>query len=83
MYEIEYSEKAERFLDKLDHKERERIINALERIRIRPEHFIEKLVGEEGFKFRVGNYRAFLDLDNGKLIILVLEIGHRKNVYKK
>ncbi len=57
MYQIIFSEKAERFLDKLNDSERERIIRALERIKIRPEAFLEKLVGKEGYKFRVGDYR--------------------------
>jgi mRNA interferase RelE/StbE len=82
MYGIIFSEKAERFLDKLNNSERERIIRALERTRIRPEAFLEKLAGEEGYKFRIGNYRLFLDLNKNDLLILVIKIGYRKNVYK-
>mgnify|MGYP001610442110 CR=1 FL=1 len=82
MYNIIFSQKAERFLDKLNDSDRERIVRALERIRIRPESFLEKLVGEEGYKFKVGNYRLFIDLNQNSLLIMVIKIGYRKNVYK-
>ena len=82
MYQIIFSKTAEKFLDKLDSSDRERIIKALERIRVRPERFLEKLVGEKGYKFRVGDYRLFIDLDKGNLMISVIKIGYRKNIYK-
>lgn len=82
MYNIIFSEKAERFLGKLNDLDRERIVRALERIRMRPESFLEKLVGEAGYKFKVGSYRLFIDLNQDSLLIMVIKIGYRKNVYK-
>lgn len=82
MYNIIFSQKAERFLDKLNASDRERIIRALERIKIRPENFLEKLIGKDSYKFRVGNYRLFIDIEQDKLLIMVIKIGYRKNVYK-
>ena len=82
MYSVEFSKKAENQLYKLPKEIQERIIKTLERIKIRPHSFVEKLVGEPGYKLRIGDYRVFLDIDNNKLIILILKIGHRKNVYK-
>jgi len=83
MYEILFTKKAEKFLDKLDNSSRERIIKTIERIRIRPEHFVEKLIGKEGYKLRVGDYRIFLDLNNKQLQILVITIRRRKKTHKK
>lgn len=82
MYQVIFSGSAERFLAKLNHSDRERVIKALERIKIRPERFLEKLIGDEGYKFRVGDYRLFIDLDRGNLLIIVIKIGYRKNIYK-
>lgn len=82
MYEIILSEKALKQLKKLERSIQERIINALERIRIRPESYVTKLIGETSYKLRVGDYRAVLDLKKDKPIISVLKIGHRKNIYK-
>lgn len=82
MYELIYSPSALRQLDKLERKIRERIIIALERLRIRPESCdIKKLIGMSGYRFRVGDYRVIFDMEKDKLIILILQIGHRKNIY--
>ena len=83
MYEIIFSQKAKKQLFRLEKNIQERIITALERIRIRPEAYITKLVGGPGYKLRVGDYRLIMDLDNNNLLILVIKVGHRKNIYKK
>ena len=83
MYEIILSDIANKQLSKLEKNIQERIIGALERIRIRPEAYITRLVGDPGFKFRVGDYRIIMDIDKGRLLILVIQIGHRKKIYKK
>ena len=80
-YEVLFSDLALKQLRKLDQEARQRIIATIERIRVRPDAYVKKLVGDEGYRLRVGNYRVILDLDNEKLIILVLRIGHRRNVY--
>lgn len=82
-YAILFSDKSLKQLKKLGKDDQEKIIKVLERIRIRPEAHITKLVGDPGYRLRVGNYRVILDIDKGKLIILVLKIGHRKKIYKK
>jgi len=82
MYEVIFSEKAESQLRKLERSIQERIIMALERIRIRPEAYVSKLVGDPGYKLRVGDYRVIMDVDQNKLVILVIKVGHRKNIYK-
>ncbi len=82
MYELIYSQAAVRQLAKLNKEIQERIFLALERLRIRPESCnIKKLIGMEGYRFRVGDYRILFDIDKNKLNILVLKIGHRKNIY--
>lgn len=47
----------------------------------RPQGYI-KLKGEDAYRVRVGNYRIIYEIDNGKLIVIVVTVGHRKNVYK-
>lgn len=82
MYEIELTTDAERQLSKLERQVQERIIANLERIRIRPYSHVIRLVGSPYFRLRVGDYRVILDIREDKLIIYVIEIGHRKSVYK-
>ena len=82
MYEIILSETAFKQLEKLEKPIQEIIIKVLERIRIKPESYITKLVGDFGYKLRVGDYRIILDIDHNKSVIIVNKIGHRKNIYK-
>jgi mRNA interferase RelE/StbE len=44
---------------------------------------VKKLVGDPGYRLRVGEYRVIIDIYKDKLVILVIKIGHRKNIYKK
>jgi mRNA interferase RelE/StbE len=80
-YEIVFSDKALRQLKKLEKNVQERIIAVLERIRVRPETYVTKLVGDPGYKLRVGDYRVIMDIDNKIIKILILKVGHRKNIY--
>ena len=81
-YDILFSDKSLKQLKKFEKEVQDRIIKALERIRIRPELHVTKLIGDPGYRLRVGDYRVILDIDKGKLLILVLKIGHRKGIYK-
>ena len=83
MYSVELSRLSEKQLYNLEKDEQIRIVSALDRIRIRPYPYISKLVGSPYFKLRAGDYRIILDIKEGKLLILVIEIGHRKNIYKR
>ncbi|MBU0614977.1 MAG: type II toxin-antitoxin system RelE/ParE family toxin [Nanoarchaeota archaeon] len=83
MYEISFTQKAKDQFLKLEKEVQKRILNALDRLRIRPEAHVTKLVGDPAYKFRVGDYRIIMDIDKGKLIILIIKVGHRKNIYKK
>jgi mRNA interferase RelE/StbE len=82
MFEIEFSKSSEKQLLKLDKKIQIRIISTLDRIRVRPYPHVKKLIGNPYFRLRVGEYRVILDIQQDKLIIFVIEIGHRKNIYK-
>ena len=80
-YQIFFTDKAKKQLEKLEKVEQERIIKSLERIRIRPEAHITKLIGDPGYKLRVGNYKVILEIKKEKILILMID--HRKNIYEK
>jgi len=82
IFELIYSQTALNQLKKLDKQIQIRILSALERIRIKPYPHLKKLVGCPYFRLRAGDYRVILEIEENKLTILVLEIGHRKNIYK-
>jgi mRNA interferase RelE/StbE len=83
MYTVQFSDSAFRMLQKLERQTQERITSALERIRIRPESYVERLVGDSSYKLRAGDYRLILDIQQEVLTILVIKIGHRSIVYKR
>jgi len=86
MYSVEFSQTAENQLHKLEKNIQERIISVLERIRLRPFHFIKRKQGTPYFILRIGEHRAILDIKEDKAkenpVIFVLEVGHRKNIYE-
>jgi len=80
-YEILFSDKSLKQLKKMERHVLERINAAMERVRIKPEKYVTKLVGDPGYKLRIGDYRIIMDIDSENLQILILKIGHRKNIY--
>jgi mRNA interferase RelE/StbE len=83
MFEVEFSQLAEKQLLKLPNDVQIRIVSTLDRIKIRPHAHILKLVGSPYFRLRVGDYRVILDVQGNTLLIFVISIGHRKNIYQK
>ncbi len=81
-YEIIILPVAQRQLERLEKNVQERILNSLERIKIRPYDFVRKLTGSPFYKLRVGDYRIILKILNETMIIYVVEVGNRKNIYK-
>jgi len=80
-YDIIFTDKALRQLKKLDHEVQKRIIAALERIRVRPETYVSKLIGDPAYRLRVSDYRVIMDIDHNQLRVLILKVGHRKKIY--
>ena len=82
-YELFYTKGALKDLSKLEKQIQERVLAVLERCRIRPHAFVKKLVGGPYFKLRAGDYRVIADIKQNQLVIFVIEIGHRKNIYER
>ena len=83
MFKVIFDDKAIEFLEKLDKISRERIFNKIMSTKEDPFHYFEKLTKSKFYKLRVGNYRIIADIDENEIEILVLLIGHRKNIYDK
>ena len=82
-YKITFSYFADKQLDKLSTEIQKRIISTLKRCKVRPYPHVKKLVGSKYFRLRMGDYRVILDIIDNELIIHVIELGHRRNIYKK
>lgn len=87
-WSIEIAAGARRDLAKLDKPIAKRIVSFLrERLQklADPRSIGEALHGKkfgELWKYRVGDFRIIAKIEDARLIILVVRVGHRKNVYK-
>lgn len=83
---VRISNVAERQLRKLDRQVQKRILNWLDdRIEgsKNPRHFGELLKGDRVglWRYRVGAYRILCDIQDEKIVVLVITIGHRRQIY--
>ena len=84
MYNIEIAPAAERAIKKLSAEVKKRIIKALLKLGVeaRPPG-VKKLSGEEDlYRVRVGDYRVVYQIRDNELVVLVLRVAHRKEVYR-
>ena len=82
---IEYTETARKQLKKLDKTMQKRILDYMDEVallenpRSRGKALVENMRGL--WRYRVGDYRVICEIQEAKIIISVLKIGHRKNIY--
>jgi mRNA interferase RelE/StbE len=83
-YRIEFRPAAMRELAKLETSTRRRIAATLDPLATTPRPpGVEKLKGRDHrYRVRCGDYRIIYEIDDRVLIILVLRIGHRRQVYR-
>ena len=83
-YQILIGKPAEKFIVKLPKPEKERVLKAISRL---PEGTdIKPLKGKKSkglFRLRVGEYRIIYSVDDGKLIVYVIDAGNRGQIYNK
>jgi len=82
MHNLLFSKEAEDFLKKLDKNIRERLFKKFENLKENPELGKPLTANLAGlWSLRIGDYRAIYQIDNNQLLIFVIKVGQRKNVY--
>lgn len=77
------SKKAQRQLDKLDDNTAEPIFNAVGDLEKNPRPMgYKKLIGRDGYRIRIGNYRIIYEIFDKELLIDIITLGHRKDIYE-
>jgi len=81
-YDIILTETAQRFLNKCNQDLKERIAKKISLLREHPE-LGKPLVGKLSgwWSLRIGDYRVIYQIKHNELIVVVIRIGHRKNIY--
>jgi len=81
-YNVLFHERAHKFFNKLDNSAKNKINKGFDKIKQNP--FLGKpLVGNLSglWRLRIDKYRIIYQIKKSELIIYVLDIGHRKNIY--
>jgi mRNA interferase RelE/StbE len=81
-YSVEINKKARKSLDKLSDFIVAPVLNAINDLaeNPRPQGY-RKLKGRKGYRIRVGDYRVIYEIFNHVLLIEVIDLGHRKDIY--
>ena len=85
-YKVIFTEKAKKQLKKLDKHISALIIGWIEKNienSTNPRLYGKGLVGNKAdqWRYRIGDYRIICEIQDDKIIVLILEIGHRKEIY--
>ncbi len=83
-YELCIERRAQKQLAKIAKPDRDRIADAVLGLAEQPRPSgVKKLTGREAWRIRVGDYRIVYEIHEKALLILVIRIQHRKDVYRE
>jgi mRNA interferase RelE/StbE len=86
MYQLKYRRQARNYLARLPFKIKSRIVDKLHEIQKNPADAtldVDRLKGESGYRLRVGQYRIIYTRREDQLIIEVVKIRPRGDIYKR
>ena len=83
-YAIKFRPAAERALEELPRDVQRRIGKKIDALAVNPRPSgVKKLVGEEDvYRVRAGDYRIVYQIQDAVLLVLVVRVGHRRDVYR-
>lgn len=82
MYKIVVKKPAKKFIDRLPMNEKRRVVAAIEQLPNGED--IKRLKGHDDLlRLRVGPYRIIYSVDNGQLIVYIIDAGNRGEIYKR
>lgn len=86
MYKVVYTKKALKSMRKIDHEQRRLIVSWIEKNLVDtedPEAVGKSLKGNlnEFWRYRIGNYRILAEIDENEVKIIVVNVGHRRDIY--
>ncbi len=83
-YRIEFVKQAAKQFKALPNQEQQRLKPKIDSLAKEPRPTgVVKLSGEDDlYRIRVGNYRVIYSIQDNQLLILVVKIGHRRDIYR-
>lgn len=83
MTEVEYTDQAVDQLESLDPTAQERIVDKIDEATEWTEHRLKPLRDTDLYSLRAGDYRALVDWGRADDLLVVVAVGHRRNVYDR
>jgi mRNA interferase RelE/StbE len=81
-YSISFTRVAEKQLQKINDPFYTNIKDAILALTDDPRpRTCKKLVGRDGYRIRIGNYRVIYTIFDSELVIEIIAVGHRKDIY--
>lgn len=83
-YRVEFTAAAAKEVRKLDTQIRRRILAGIAELERDPRpHGVRKLSGyENAWRVRVGDYRVLYEIADGRVLVTVFRVAHRREVYE-
>ena len=82
-YDVILPRSIQKSLDRLPDEMTLRILDRLKELETNPRPAdVKKLKGRDAWRIRVGNYRVIYEIHDRELQILVITVGHRRDVYR-
>ena len=84
-FAVEFSSGAERDFVSLPERDKVRIAKAIYRMSDDPRRAsnVKKLTGDNRYRLRVGDWRILYEVQDERSVVLVLKVGHRREVYRR
>ncbi len=83
-YRIEIKKSAAKEISNLPAKYLKKVLNRIDKLSTNPRPIGSvKLSGKEKYRIRVGIYRILYQIFEEKLVVIVVKVAHRKDVYKR
>ncbi len=83
-YKLVFRKSVERDLRRIPTSDVRRILAAIDPLSEDPRPVLsEKLSGQEKYRLRVGHYRIIYEIRDADVIVAIVKIGHRKDVYRR
>ena len=82
-YKVFFRKSVRKDLESIPKRDLKRILDEIASLATEPRpHGCEKLSGQQRYRIRQGRYRIVYGIEDDKLIVWIVKVGHRKDVYR-
>ena len=83
MYRIIIEDRAAKEIESLPNEIIQHVIDAIRSLKLNPRpHGVKKLLGEEGWRIRIRDYRVLYTIDDKQKLVSIYRVKHRREVYR-